>query len=88
VARQPVQIDPVDGSVISSQADRTIHCMSELPDLPSLDLVAGQVAAERETMNSHAESLDTKAGVVLGFAGVMVGLGSTAQAGIESPRVW
>lgn len=30
-------------------------------------------------MNSHAESLDTKAGVVLGFAGVLVGLGATTQ---------
>ena len=35
-------------------------------------------------MNSHAESLDTKAGVVLGFAGVLVGLGATAQAFIAS----
>ena len=47
--------------------------------LPSLELVAAQVARERETMNAHAESLDTKAGVVLGFAGVLVGLGATAQ---------
>ena len=30
-------------------------------------------------MNAHAESLDGKAGVVLGFAGVLVGLGATAQ---------
>jgi hypothetical protein len=42
-------------------------------------VVADQVASERETMNAHAESLDTKAGVVLGFAGVLVGLGATAQ---------
>lgn len=35
-------------------------------------------------MNSHAESLDTKAGVVLGFAGVLVGLGSTARTAISS----
>jgi len=58
--------------------------MSELPDLPSLDLVASQVAIERATMSSHAESLDTKAGVVLGFAGVLVGLGATAQTDISS----
>jgi hypothetical protein len=38
-----------------------------------------QVASERDGMNMHAESLDTKAGVVLGFAGVLVGLGATAQ---------
>ncbi|MBV9660128.1 MAG: hypothetical protein JO337_03115 [Acidimicrobiales bacterium] len=35
-------------------------------------------------MSSHAESLDTKAGVVLGFAGVLVGLGATAQTDISS----
>lgn len=35
-------------------------------------------------MNSHAESLDTKAGVVLGFAGVLVGLGTTAQPTVSS----
>lgn len=34
-------------------------------------------------MNSHAESLDTKAGVVLGFAGVIVGLGATAQSTVS-----
>lgn len=47
-------------------------------------IIAAQVAAERETMNSHAESLDTKAGVVLGFAGVLVGLGATAQGFISN----
>lgn len=35
-------------------------------------------------MNAHAESLDTKAGVVLGFAGVLVGLGATAQAFVSA----
>ncbi len=35
-------------------------------------------------MNAHAESLDTKAGVVLGFAGVLVGLGATAQTLVSS----
>jgi hypothetical protein len=44
--------------------------MPDEQELPSLDLLADQVASERETMTSHAESLDTKAGVVLGFAGV------------------
>lgn len=34
-------------------------------------------------MNSHAESLDSKAGVVLGFAGVLVGLGATAQSTVS-----
>jgi len=54
------------------------------PDLPSLDLIAEQVATERTVLNDHAESLDTKAGVVLGFSGVLVGLGATAQALVEN----
>lgn len=53
--------------------------MDEDQQLPSLAIVFAQVVAERETMNAHAESLDGKAGVVLGFAGVLVGLGATAQ---------
>src|SRR5947199_2383702 len=54
------------------------------PPLLSLDVIASQVASERETMNAHAESLDTKAGVVLGFAGVLVGLGATARTLVSS----
>jgi hypothetical protein len=46
---------------------------------PSLQVIAEQVAAERESMRSHAEGLDTKAGVILGFAGVLVGLGASAS---------
>ncbi|MHB8431081.1 MAG: hypothetical protein ACYDDZ_11235 [Acidimicrobiales bacterium] len=34
-------------------------------------------------MNAHAESLDGRAGVVLGFAGVLVGLGATAQVAVS-----
>jgi hypothetical protein len=48
-------------------------------ELPSLAILVAQVSSERDGMNTHAESLDTKAGVVLGFAGVLVGLGATAQ---------
>ncbi len=47
---------------------------AEHQDLPSLSILFDQVTAERGTMNAHAESLDTKAGVVLGFSGVLVGL--------------
>jgi hypothetical protein len=50
-----------------------------LLDIPSLGLLLEQVASERKTMDTHAESLETKAGVVLGFSGVMIGLGATAQ---------
>jgi len=39
-------------------------------------------------MNAHAESLDTKAGVVLGFAGVLVGLGATAQVAVSGRVVF
>jgi hypothetical protein len=56
--------------------------------LPSLELIAQKTAAERATMNNHAESLDTKAGVVLGFAGVLVGLGATAQRAVVNTVVF
>ena len=39
-------------------------------------------------MNSHAESLDSKAGVVLGFVGVLVGLGATAQPAVSGRGVF
>jgi hypothetical protein len=58
--------------------------MPAQPALPSLSILLDQVASERATMNSHAESLDAKAGVVLGFAGVLVGLGATAQVMISA----
>ena len=55
----------------------------ELPPMPSLELVLNQVASERATMDAHGESLDSKAGVVLGFSGVIVGLGATAMSVIS-----
>ncbi|GEM_PF-6046501 len=57
--------------------------MHEDQGLASLIIVVGQVAAERETLNAHAESLDGKAGVVLGFACVLVGLGATAEVAVS-----
>jgi cytochrome c biogenesis protein CcdA len=62
--------------------------VAEIVPLPSLSLILQQVAVERETMNAHAESLDTKAGVVLGFAGVLVGLGATAQTLVSTRLVF
>ena len=62
--------------------------MDEEQQLPSLAIVLAQVVAERETMNAHAESLDGKAGVVLGFAGVLVGLGATAQITISGTVIF
>ena len=58
--------------------------MADEPLLPSLSLSFEQVTSERTAMNSHAESLDTKAGVILGFAGILVGLGATAQTVVSS----
>lgn len=39
---------------------------------PSLGLLLEINSAERETLLSHFDSLDTKAGLVLGFAGVLI----------------
>ena len=53
------------------------------PPLPSLSILLNEVASKREAMKDHAESLDTKAGVILGFTGLLVGLGATtAQSAI------
>lgn len=42
--------------------------------LPSLDLIAEEVHAEREAQIRHADAVDTKAGIVLGFAGAVAAL--------------
>jgi hypothetical protein len=52
--------------------------------MPSLELLRVQVATERETLNRHVESLDAKAGIVLGFSGVLVGLGATANSAVAN----
>lgn len=48
--------------------------------LPSLDLIAARVEAERDRQAAHAESLDSKAGILLGFAGVVVALRGLGRA--------
>jgi cytochrome c biogenesis protein CcdA len=53
--------------------------MPGTPKMPSLKILLDQVASERATVSARADSLDTRAGVVLGFAGVLVGLGATAS---------
>jgi hypothetical protein len=40
--------------------------------LPSLHLIAARVDAQLDLQIRHFESLDNKAGIVLGFAGVLV----------------
>lgn len=47
---------------------------------PSLELIAEAVATDQAAQLRHFESLDTKAGIVLGFAGVLVALGTGSQA--------
>lgn len=66
----------------------TDQAETSVPPLPSLDVIGAQVASERATMTSHAESLDNKAGVVLGFAGLVVGLGTTAQLSVATDLVF
>ena len=80
--RRPWHVDP------QSHLARSLVEVDEEQQLPSLAIVLAQVVAERETMNAHAESLDGKAGVVLGFAGVLVGLGATAQITISGTVIF
>jgi hypothetical protein len=72
----------------STYRSRIIRLVPNDPVLPSLTVLADQVASERETMNAHAESLDGKAGVVLGFAGVLVGLGATALPAVSGRLIF
>jgi hypothetical protein len=51
--------------------------------LPSLDLVAHEVRSEREAQIRHADAVDAKAGITLGFAGAVAAL--TAR-DIDGPR--
>jgi len=71
-----------------SHPARSLVEVDEDQQLPSLAIVLAQVVAERETMNAHAESLDGKAGVVLGFSGVLVGLGATAQIAVSGTMIF
>jgi hypothetical protein len=45
-----------------------------MPAMPSLDLLSQVVTAELEAHERRYDALDTKAGVLLGFAGVVVAL--------------
>lgn len=46
-----------------------------MPDgLPSLELIAERVTQERRAIAAHADALDAKAGIVLGFSGAFVAL--------------
>lgn len=43
-----------------------------MPPLPSLELVHQLIAAERGKQLAHFDSLDNKAGIVLGFSGLLI----------------
>ena len=45
-----------------------------MPSLPSLELLAAEVTAEVAAQERRGDALDSKAGIILGFAGVIVGL--------------
>jgi hypothetical protein len=46
--------------------------------LPSLELTREEARAERERHVRFADAIDTKAGIVLGFAGAIVAIAATA----------
>ena len=48
--------------------------MAELEGIRSLDLVLQEVRSERDLQLSHFDAIDTKAGILLGFAGALVAL--------------
>lgn len=48
--------------------------VNERVDLPSLDLLFDLVQSERDKQRAHFDSLDGKAGIVLGFTGLLVTL--------------
>jgi hypothetical protein len=47
--------------------------------LPSVDLVASRVELQLEHQLMHFDGLDTKAGIVLGFAGILVAIANRAE---------
>lgn len=50
--------------------------MSKIKGIGSLEVVLEEVRGERAAQLEHFDSIDTKAGIVLGFAGALVALGS------------
>jgi hypothetical protein len=61
-----------------------------VPAPPSLELLADVVSAELDAQERRGDAIDSKAGVILGFAGVLVGLtashvhNAVGQAGFAS----
>lgn len=51
--------------------------------LPSLDLLLELVQREREKQLAHLDALDNKAGIVLGFAGLLITLAPDVAVGFQ-----
>jgi hypothetical protein len=57
-----------------SVAGGSVVPMAKVEGIRSLDLVLEEVRSERDLQLSHFDAIDTKAGIVLGFAGALVAL--------------
>lgn len=55
---------------------------------PSIDVISYRVEAERERQIGHFEALDTKAGIVMGFAGVLVAISTTQSMLVAAGRMF
>lgn len=53
-----------------------------MPGMPSLEILAQEVAAEVEAQERRGDALDSKAGVLLGFSGVLTGLSAERLQGL------
>jgi hypothetical protein len=53
--------------------------------LPSLDLVADEVRSERDAQIRHADAVDAKAGIILGFSGAVAALTARDLDGARAP---
>ncbi len=51
--------------------------------LPSLDLLLDLVQQERNKQLAHLDALDNKAGIVLGFAGLLITLAPDVPVGFQ-----
>lgn len=51
--------------------------------LPSLDLLLELVQRERDKQLAHLDALDNKAGIVLGFAGLLITLAPDVPVGFQ-----
>lgn len=57
------------------------------PPMPSLDLLLQTVMAERDKQLAHFDALDTKAGVLLAFDGVLIAFQRSIRAEFQVPGI-